>query len=56
MRETFSAVSMVGLAIVTPFAIALAIVASDETMSHAVGADDREYPSLYEEEAYLEYE
>jgi len=55
MRETFSAALMVGLAFAAPFAIALAIVASDETMSHAVGADDREYIPHYEE-TYLEYE
>ena len=55
MRDTFSAVVMLGLAFAAPFAIALAIVASDQTMSHAVGADDRKYVPHYEE-AYLEYE
>lgn len=54
MRETLSAVVMVGLALVTPLAIALTIVASDETMSYAVGADERDYVPYYEEEAYLD--
>jgi len=56
MRETFSAVLMVGLALAMPFAIALAIVASDQTMSYAVGSDDREYVPYYEEQAYFDYE
>ena len=56
MRETFSAVLMVGLALAIPFVVALAIVASDKTLSYAVGANDREYIPYYEEEAYLGYE
>ena len=54
MRETLSALLMVGLAFATPLAIALTIVASDETMSYAVGADARDYIPHYEEEAYLD--
>ena len=56
MRETFSAVVMVGLALAMPLAIAVTIIASDTTVSYAVGSDDRDYIPHYEEEAYADDE